>query len=550
MSSNRLVGCLTCLALLTVLCIAGCPCQTNPPRVLSTSPADGAVNVATGTTAVVTFDRSGVTGSLDVRITPSIAFALAWSQSDRVATATPTAQLASNTTYTVTVTACDFVDGCSLQAPTSFSFTSESATTNGPANAYYVATSGSDSNPGTSAAPWRTIQHAADTMVAGDTVYIRGGTYHEHVRITSSGTSAGYITFSADPGETPVIDGTGVTASGNGFVIDQSYIKLTGLEIQNWAENAVWMENAAYIEISDCVVHHVSYGIGVADGSHDFVFNRVQVHHFDLYGFDLSPSGGADCYNGTFSDCVAYTGRDPAQNVDGFALGHGSQHDFTFNRCETYDVYDGFDVGENAGSGTNIVFNRCSAHDCWNDGFKLTGGGELVNCLSYHSQNANVGIYWDQNAGTVTLRNSTLVDSGTYNLWVENAADSLHMYNCILAGGDNFGLAFEQMGVSNYQGDYNLFHNDNASRAIGVGYEDEFSLEQIDAWRTYSGQDAHSLTATSLAELFIDPSGFDFHLAAGSPAADAGTSEGAPAGDYDGTTRPQGSGVDIGAFER
>src|SRR2546430_6204833 len=35
---------------------------------------------------------------------------------------------------------------------------------------YYVAPTGSDSNPGTSAAPWRTIQKAANTLNGGDTV--------------------------------------------------------------------------------------------------------------------------------------------------------------------------------------------------------------------------------------------------------------------------------------------------------------------------------------------------------------------------------------------
>ena len=41
---------------------------------------------------------------------------------------------------------------------------------------YYVSKSGSDSNPGTEAQPWETIQKAAKTLLAGDTVYIKTGT--------------------------------------------------------------------------------------------------------------------------------------------------------------------------------------------------------------------------------------------------------------------------------------------------------------------------------------------------------------------------------------
>jgi hypothetical protein len=41
----------------------------------------------------------------------------------------------------------------------------------------------------------------------------------------------------------------------------------------------------------------------------------------------------------------------------------------------------------------------------------------------------------------------------------------------------------------------------------------------------------------------------DYHLAAGSPAIDAGTPLGAPATDLDGTARPQGAAIDIGPYE-
>ena len=37
---------------------------------------------------------------------------------------------------------------------------------------YYVSTKGSDSNPGTLAEPWLTVQHAANTVTAGATVYV------------------------------------------------------------------------------------------------------------------------------------------------------------------------------------------------------------------------------------------------------------------------------------------------------------------------------------------------------------------------------------------
>ena len=34
-----------------------------------------------------------------------------------------------------------------------------------PNSSFYVSTNGNDSNPGTETAPWRSIQHAADTVL-------------------------------------------------------------------------------------------------------------------------------------------------------------------------------------------------------------------------------------------------------------------------------------------------------------------------------------------------------------------------------------------------
>ncbi|KAB2853943.1 MAG: hypothetical protein F9K46_17640, partial [Anaerolineae bacterium] len=74
-------------------------------------------------------------------------------------------------------------------------------------NQYFVATNGNNSWPGTVSQPWRTIQYAAGRVVAGDVVWIRGGTYVEQVTPTNSGQSGRPITYKAYPGEQPIIDG-------------------------------------------------------------------------------------------------------------------------------------------------------------------------------------------------------------------------------------------------------------------------------------------------------------------------------------------------------
>ena len=58
-----------------------------------------------------------------------------------------------------------------------------------------------------------------------------------------------------------------------------------------------------------------------------------------------------------------------------------------------------------------------------------------------------------------------------------------------------------------------------------------------------------TLTAANLATFFVNPGSFDLHLRAGAPAIDTGSATLAPAADRDGVTRPQGAGIDLGAYE-
>jgi parallel beta-helix repeat protein len=60
----------------------------------------------------------------------------------------------------------------------------------------------------------------------------------------------------------------------------------------------------------------------------------------------------------------------------------------------------------------------------------------------------------------------------------------------------------------------------------------------------------NNLKITNPAALFVDPARFDLHLRPGAAAIDAGSSLDAPALDRDRIPRPQGNGIDIGAYER
>lgn len=78
---------------------------------------------------------------------------------------------------------------------------------------YYVATNGNDNASGSFSAPWRTIQKAANTMVAGDICYVRGGVYRESIVPLNSGTVGAPITYAAYSNETVIISGTEIISN-------------------------------------------------------------------------------------------------------------------------------------------------------------------------------------------------------------------------------------------------------------------------------------------------------------------------------------------------
>ena len=86
---------------------------------------------------------------------------------------------------------------------------------NASAVSFYVATNGTDTNPGTLTQPLRTIQSAANVAQPGDTIFIRGGTYRETVVPARSGSSSEPITFAPFEKESVVISGADRVAAEN-----------------------------------------------------------------------------------------------------------------------------------------------------------------------------------------------------------------------------------------------------------------------------------------------------------------------------------------------
>ncbi len=130
----------------------------------------------------------------------------------------------------------------------------------------YVATNGSDSNPGTQRQPFATITHAASVAVAGQTVVVLEGVYHEVVSITESGSTAAPISIVASPGASVVIDGTDSPQNADLVTIVGNHILFQGFEVKNSNSNGIIAWQTEGVSIIGNTVHD-AYLSGILVGS-------------------------------------------------------------------------------------------------------------------------------------------------------------------------------------------------------------------------------------------------------------------------------------------
>src|SRR5580658_9333435 len=195
---------------------------------------------------------------------------------------------------------------------------------------FYVSKSGSNSNSGSYTAPWLTIQHAANTVTAGATVYVETGVHNESVNFPNSGTSSNPITFANYPGETATIDGTGLTVSGTqGLIniVNGSYITINGFQIQNYTTSkaaatpaGIWITGSGTgVKILNNQVHNIT----------TTTEKNGNAFGIAVYGTSSTPITQITISGNTVYDLK--TGESETMNVDGnvtyFLISNNVVHD-------------------------------------------------------------------------------------------------------------------------------------------------------------------------------------------------------------------------------
>jgi hypothetical protein len=412
---------------------------------------------------------------------------------------------------------------------------------------YYVATNGNDDNPGTYSLPFATLQKGMDVLGAGDTLYVRGGTYTPSnstveagwqamaYASSKSGTAADTIKVWAYPGEIPVFNCVNITGS----TYDRAGVML--LASDYWYFKGIVM---SYVTQGGTDLRGV--GFFDYDGAHN-KFENCIAHHNGGPGFQARE--GVDGL--LYKNCDSHSNYDaltatPGDNADGWDIGFttGDSH-INFLGCRSYDnADDGFDCYMGTVSYTAIIaFDNCWS---WHNGYRsdgLTKGGDGCGFKLGYDPSTNTAIT------RRFVRNCIAYNNRLIGYSQESSGIKKELYNNIAYANRTWGFSFYHLEVPDIVRNNISFANVEGSceeqhyaggTARTIDYNSwttamEVTVSSADFASTNGGQLAFARTATGAL-----PTITFLHLVTGSDMINVGLDVGLP---Y------LGDAPDLGCFE-
>lgn len=391
----------------------------------------------------------------------------------------------------------------------------------------WVSKSGSDSNSGTEAAPFLTIDRARTASAPGDVILIHGGTYLEasggaglYLRSGNSGTASAPITYRGYPGESVIIDGR--NGGGSTVYVAASHIQFTGLRITG-ASGTGWV-----------ATNQVS---------------SVRIADSDLYENNVvnpgSSGAGINIQHGTTAVKVLGNRiRDNGSSVLDHGLYiKGNQMEIAYN-----EVYGNFGYGIHVYNDSGGQFQDAWVHSnrSWSNGrsgilvSRGSVGTTVENNVSYENEASGIALLYNPQ-NTVVRNNTTYNNGGSsyYEIWIAESANTTLRNNIVSSSAAR--MLRVDSSASGVDVNFTLYDQGGSGTFRWRDASYDFA-----GYRQQTGQDANSKVDVAG---FVAAVNHDYHLSANSPALDCGDAANSPAVDMEGYARPWGGGVDLGAYE-
>ena len=402
---------------------SGVTITSSPVASVQVSPSDATLTVGTGLQLQVTLrDASGATLS---------GRPVVWSSSNTaVATVSAGGSVLAVDAGTATITVtCEGKNGTAaitVTAPTTGCTGSWPAAVYPPmppsaGQAFYVSSaSGSDANPGTITAPWKTLQKAFDALQPGQIAYLRAGTYGAFCSsssFTRAGTAAAPITVRGYPGERAVLHGQ-IRLEGSYFRL--AHVIVEGPSCGTWGASTQQGENLVlmvpgtthHVEVSNSEVYHSGWHAGIAAGGDDIWILNNYIH--DNGGFNdpnqYNTSHGIYYHDGTRG--VVANNILEHNRAKGLSARYSGNHIIVANNTVVGNGRSGIDLAENTHDwifANNIVVNNGNVND--GVGIHTSGSSGGTSHIEINNMFWNNGVSgtssWDTNA---TITNNKVAD--------------------------------------------------------------------------------------------------------------------------------------------
>jgi MYXO-CTERM domain-containing protein len=389
------------------------------------------------------------------------------------------------------------------------------------ADSLHVATTGDDAAIGTSAAPWRTLQRAVRAVAPGDTVIVHAGSYAGFT-VGVRGSEAAPIAFVADGAV--VIDGAATTDRDAIHVEGASWVRIEGFTVTHAARAGISAIDCDHVALrGNKLDRNGKWGIFSAFCDDLVVENNEASRSGEQHGIYASNSADRPVirHNRIWGNamCGIHMNGDISQGGDGVISNAVVENNVIFDNGRAGGSAINGDGVTRAVIRNNVLDgNHASGISLYQiDGGAPSTDNQVINNTVRMASDARWAINLQNGATGNVLRNNILLHPSASR----GAVD--------LCGACTSGMVSD--------------HN-----AVVGRFSIDGTMVDLATWRARTGGDAASFVAGE-AELFADPGAGNLALRAGSPAIDRGVVDGAPADDAAGTGRPQGTAVDIGAYE-
>jgi parallel beta-helix repeat protein len=388
---------------------------------------------------------------------------------------------------------------------------------------YWVSTSGNDGGSGAMGDPWATLQHAADTVAAGDTVIVLPGDYVGFY-LETSGTMAERITFSAMGGVMIVAD-NGVTPDGINLE-GASYVTLEGFWVVGATRAGIRAVQGEFVVLRDNILEdNGRWGILTGFCNDLLIEGNEASGSIDEHGIYVSNSADRPVVRrnrmwGNYANGLHMNG-------DASLGGDGVIEDALVEENVIY--------GNGEGGGSGINCDGCQRALIRNNEVTALASG-----ISLYAIDAAMGSH-----DNVIVNNTVVVTAtGRWAVNIQDASTGNVVHNNILLSEHATRGAID-ISADSLPG----FASDGNAVIDRFTVDGGSSVLTLAQWQAQTGQDAGSVVIATPLDAFGDPGVFDYHLLPGAAAIDVGLPTHAPPADIDGVLRPQGAAIDAGAHE-